>query len=143
MYTDNLNIIDKKIEDLIKDKTTYNFTTLKEKIEDILDGVEMFMIDGILDSKAVDLYLKKVITKRNEIAKQKEKSQLQDTKENRYKIIEKICKKYEFQTKEELIKKIEELESKNIFELNELISKTPNNYKAKEEFDNNIGKEEW
>lgn len=71
MYTDDLNIIDKKIEDLIKDKTTYNFIALKKKIEHILDGVEMFMLDGILDSKAVDLYLKKVITKRNEIAKKK------------------------------------------------------------------------
>lgn len=75
------------------------------------------------DSKAVDLYLKKVITKRNEIAKQKEKSILQDTKENRYKLIEEICKKYEFQTKEELIKKIEKLEKKSIYELNEILKK--------------------
>ncbi len=75
------------------------------------------------DSKAVDLYLKKVITKRNEIAKQKEKSILQDTKECRYKLIEEICKKYEFQTKEELIKKIEKLEKKSIYELNEILKK--------------------
>ncbi|NCB14388.1 MAG: AbrB/MazE/SpoVT family DNA-binding domain-containing protein [Erysipelotrichia bacterium] len=34
---------------------------------------------------------------------------------------------------------------KNIlnYDLNELISKIPNDYKAKEEFDTTIGKEEW
>lgn len=124
MYTDDLNIIDKKIEELINDKTIYNFNTLRQKIEKILDDIEMFMIDGEIDSKAVDLYLKKVITKRNEIAKQKEKSILDDSKENRYKLIEEICKKCEFQTQEELIKKIEELEKKSIYELSDLISST-------------------
>lgn len=124
MYTDDLNIIDKKIEELINDKTIYNFNTLRQKVEKILDDIEMFMIDGEIDSKAVDLYLKKVITKRNEIAKQKEKSILDDNKENRYKLIEEICKKYEFQTQEELIKKIEELEKKSIYELSDLISST-------------------
>lgn len=122
MYIDDLNIIDKKIEDLIKDKTTYNFTTLKEKIEHILDGVEMFMLDGILDSKAVDLYLKKVITKRNEIAKQKERLILGESRENRYKLIEEICKKCEFETQDELIKKIEELEKKSVYELNRILN---------------------
>jgi len=122
MYTDDLNIIDKKIEELINDKTIYNFNTLRQKVEKILDDIEMFMIDGEIDSKAVDLYLKKVITKRNEIAKQKEKSILDDSKENRYKLIEEICKKCEFQTQEELIKKIEELEKKSIYELSDLIS---------------------
>lgn len=29
------------------------------------------------------------------------------------------------------------------YNLNELISKIPNNYEAKEEFNNSIGKEEW
>ena len=43
MYTDNLNEIDKKIEQLINDKTTYNFNTLRQKVEEILTGVEMFM----------------------------------------------------------------------------------------------------
>ncbi len=124
MYTDDLNIIDKKIEELINDKTIYNFNTLRQKVEKILDDIEMFMIDGEIDSKAVDLYLKKVITKRNEIAKQKEKSILDDSKENRYKLIEEICKKCEFQTQEELIKKIEELEKKSIYELSDLISST-------------------
>ncbi len=124
MYTDDLNIIDKKIEELINDKTIYNFNTLRQKVEKILDDIEMFMIDGEIDSKAVDLYLKKVITKRNEIAKQKEKSILDDSKENRYKLIEEICKKCEFQTQEELIKKIEELEKKSIYELSDLISCT-------------------
>lgn len=59
MYTDDLAIIDKKIDELINDKTIYNFETLKEKIIDILNGVEMFMIENELDSKAIDLYLKK------------------------------------------------------------------------------------
>jgi len=124
MYTDDLNIIDKKIEELINDKTIYNFNTLRQKVEKILDDIEMFMIDGEIDSKAVDLYLKKVITKRNEIAKQKEKLILDDSKENRYKLIEEICKKCEFQTQEDLIKKIEELEKKSIYELSDLISST-------------------
>ncbi len=99
MYIDDFNIIDKKIEELINDKTIYNFNTLRQKVEKILDDIEMFMIDGEIDSKAVDLYLKKVITKRNEIAKQKEKSILNDSKENRYKLIEEICKKVNFKHK--------------------------------------------
>jgi hypothetical protein len=123
MYTDDLAIIDKKIDELINDKTIYNFEILKEKIIEILNGVEMFMIENELDSKAIDLYLKKVITKRNELAKQKENTILQDTKENRYKIIEEICKKCDFQTKEELIQKIEELEKKNIYELDEILKR--------------------
>ena len=90
MYTDNLNEIDKKLKQLIDDKTTYNFDTLREKIEEILTGVELFMIEEQLDSKAVDLYLKKVITQRNEIAKQKEKSILTYTPQNRYKLIEEM-----------------------------------------------------
>jgi hypothetical protein len=122
MYTDNLNEIDKKIEQLINDKTTYNFNTLRQKVEEILTGVEMFMVENELDSKAVDLYLKKVIIQRNEIAKQKEKSIFQDTKENRYKLIEEICKKCEFDSQEELIKKIEELEKKSVYELKEILN---------------------
>jgi len=121
MYTDDLNKIDKKIEQLITDKNTYNFDTIRQKVENILDGIEMFMIEEKLDSKAVDLYLKKVITQRNEIAKQKEKLALDNSKENRYKLIEKICKKCEFNSKEELIKKIEELEKKSVYELNEIL----------------------
>ena len=124
MYTDDFAIIDKKIYELINDTNTYNFDTLRQKVTQILDGVEMFINKGEIDSKAIDLYLKKVITKRNEIAKQKEKSLLQDTKENRYKLIEEICKKCEFDTQEELIKKIEVLEKKNIFELNEIAKST-------------------
>lgn len=121
MYTNDLNEIDKKIEQLINDVKSYNFSSLKQKIEKILDGVEMFTIDEQLDSKAVDLYLKKVITQRNEIAKQKEKSIIVDTQENRYKLIEKICKKSEFETQEKLIKKIEELEKKSVYELSEIL----------------------
>lgn len=122
MYTDDLNEIDKKIEQLIDDKTTYNFDTLRQKVEKILTGIEMFMIEDELDSKAVNLYLKKVITQRNEIAKQKEKSIFQDTKENRYKLIEEICKKCEFNSQEELSKKIEELEKKSVYELKEILN---------------------
>ena len=74
------------------------------------------------DSKAVDLYLKKVITKRNEIAKKKESLILDESKENRYKLIEEICKKCEFETQDELIKKIEELEKKSVYELNRILN---------------------
>ena len=59
MYTDDLAIIDKKIDELINDKAIYNFETLKQKIVEVLNGVEVFMIENELDSKAVDLYLKK------------------------------------------------------------------------------------
>jgi|GEM_PF-1188372 len=122
MYTDEIIIIDKKIENLISDKTTYSFETLKEKVKEILIGTEMFTIEGELDSKAVDLYLKKVITKRNEIKKEEERVKLDDSKETKYILIEAICKKYEFETKEQLIKKIEELETKTTMQLNELLN---------------------
>ncbi|XPV53563.1 MAG: hypothetical protein ACNI3H_00360 [Halarcobacter ebronensis] len=114
MYTDDIVVIDKKIDELIKDKTLYNFDTLKQKVALILNGVDMFMVDGVLDLKAVDLYLKKVITKRNEIQKEQEKSKLKldETPQTKYALIEAICQKCEFETQEELIKKIEELEKK-------------------------------
>lgn len=120
MYTDEIVIVDKKIEELIKDKTQYNFNSLKEKVEEILANIEMFMLEGELDSKAVDLYLKRVITKRNEIQKEQEKSKLDESPQTKYSLIEAICQKCEFQTQEELIKKIEELEKKTNFELNEI-----------------------
>ncbi|RXK07284.1 hypothetical protein [Halarcobacter bivalviorum] len=120
MYTDEIVIVDKKIEELIKDKTQYNFNNLKEKVEEILANIEMFMLEGELDSKAVDLYLKRVITKRNEIQKEQEKSKLDESPQTKYALIEAICQKCEFQTQEELIKKIEELEKKTNFELNEI-----------------------
>ncbi|WP_419773799.1 hypothetical protein [Halarcobacter sp.] len=124
MYTDDIVVIDKKIDELIKDKTLYNFDTLKQKVALILNGVDMFMVDGVLDLKAVDLYLKKVITKRNEIQKEQEKSKLKldETPQTKYALIEAICQKCEFETQEELIKKIEELEKKTNFELSEINS---------------------
>ncbi|AXH11971.1 hypothetical protein [Halarcobacter bivalviorum] len=122
MYTDEIVIVDKKIEELIKDKTQYNFNSLKEKVEEILANIEMFMLEGELDSKAVDLYLKRVITKRNEIQKEKEKSKLDESPQTKYALIEAICQKCEFQTQEELIKKIEELEKKTNFELSKINS---------------------
>ncbi len=74
MTTDELDIIDKEIEKLIKDKTDYNFSTLKQKVEVILKDVNIFKIENELDTKAVDLYFKNVIIQRNEIQKQKEKN---------------------------------------------------------------------
>ncbi|NVJ54112.1 MAG: hypothetical protein HWD90_10470 [Campylobacteraceae bacterium] len=122
MYTDDIVLIDKKIDELIKDETLYNFDTLKQKVALILNGVDMFMVEGVLDLKAVDLYLKKVITKRNEIQTEKEKLKLDDTPQTKYALIEAICQKGEFKTQEELIKKIEELEKKSNFELREINS---------------------
>lgn len=121
MYTNELNIINKKIEHLINDESNYSFNTLKEKVENILNSVNMFTIDSELDTKAIDLYLRKVVAKRNEIIKQKEKLIL-NNKKNRYKLIEEICKKSEFETQEELIKKIEGLEKKSVLELNEILN---------------------
>lgn len=120
MTTDELAIIDKKILELINDKTNYSFTILREKVEDILRSVDIFLVEDEPDQKAVDLYLKNVITKRNDIAKQQEKAKIDESKETKYALIESICKKCEFQTQEELIKKIDELEKKTNFELNEL-----------------------
>lgn len=124
MYTDDIVLIDKKIEELIKDETLYNFDTLKQKVALILNGADMFMVDGVLDLKAVDLYLKKVISKRNEIQKEKEKSKLNETPQTKYVIIEAICQKSEFETQEELIKTIEELEKKTNFELSEILKRS-------------------
>lgn len=120
MTTDDLEVIDIKIDALINEKNEYTFTTLKQRVEAILKDVDIFLIDGNLDTKAVDLYLKKVITKRNKIKKEEEKVKIDDSKETKYSLIESICKKYEFSTQEELIKKIDELEKKTNFELNEI-----------------------
>lgn len=120
MQTDDLAIIDKKIYELGKDKQDYSFSDLRQKVEDIVKSVDIFMIDGEVDSKAVDLYLKSVINQRNFMKKEREKVKLDNSKETKYKFIEAICKKYEFDTKGELIKKIEELERKSNFELNEI-----------------------
>lgn len=120
MTTDDLAVIDKKIEELINDKTEYNFSTLKQKVEDILKDVDIFLLEGNIDTKAVDLYLKNVITKRNNIKKEEEKVKIDNSKETKYALIESICKKYEFNSQEELIKKIDELQVKTNFELNEI-----------------------
>lgn len=120
MVDNEITIIDKKIEELIKDKTEHSFSTLKEKVEEILKNVNLFLVDNELNSKAVDMYLKNVITQRNNIKKNKDKIKLDNSKETKYTLIESICKKYEFETQEELIKKLEELEKKSNFELNEI-----------------------
>ena len=91
---------------------------LKLKVETILKNETIFLIDDELDNKAIDLYLKNVITQRNQIQKQKEQEKLQpQTNESKYSLIESICQKMEFETKEDLIKKLEELENKTIHEL--------------------------
>jgi len=120
MYTDEIVIIDKKIDELINDKTIYTFDNLKQKVEMILDGKQIFMIEEVLDSKVVDFYLTKVISKRNEIQKKYEKSKIDNSSEAKYVLIETICQKCEFENQEELIKKIEELEKKTNFELKQL-----------------------
>lgn len=120
MNTDPLNLINKEIENLINDKTKYSFEQLKQKVEEILKDVDLFMIDGNINSKAVDLYLKNVITKRNNIQKEQEKVKIDNSKETRYTLIEEICKKHDFTSQEELIEKIDELKKKTNFELNEI-----------------------
>ncbi|WP_072682664.1 hypothetical protein [Arcobacter sp. LA11] len=120
MTTDTIAIIEKKIEELINDKTEYNFLTLKEKVEKILKNVDIFFIENELNTKAVDMYLKNVITQRNNIKKEQEKTKIDNSKETKYILIESICKKCQFQSQEELIKKIDELEKKTNFELNEI-----------------------
>ena len=120
MTTDELAIIDKKLLELINDNTNYTFTVLREKVEEILESTDIFKNEDGIDQKAVDLYLKNVITKRNDIAKQQEKAKIDESKETKYALIEAICKKCEFNSQEELIKKIDNLEKKTNFELNEL-----------------------
>ena len=122
MKDNQINIIDTKIAELIKDKTDYSFAVLKEKVGQILKSVDLFLVDDELNTKALDMYLKNVITQRNSIKKEKENSKLDNSKERKYILIEAICKKYEFQTQKELIKKIEELEKKSNFELKEINS---------------------
>lgn len=122
MTSDPLKIIDKKIEELINDKNEYTFVTLREKVIVILKSVDVFTIENELNTKAVDMYLKNVITKRNNLKKEQEKVKLNNNKETKYALIESICKKYEFDNQEELIKKIEELEKKTNLELKEINS---------------------
>ncbi|WP_108061178.1 BAR domain-containing protein [Poseidonibacter lekithochrous] len=120
MATDELALIDEKIAELIKDTNEYGFEALKDKVEEILKSVNIFSIENELNTKAVDMYLKTVITQRNNIKKEEEKVQLKTNKKTKYELIESICKKLEFESQEELIKKISELESKSILELNDV-----------------------
>lgn len=118
MSNDAIEIIDKKLEDLINDKTQYTFTALQTKVEEILKNEAIFMVDNQLNSKAADMYLKTVITKRNALKKIEEDLLLKkEDKASKYELIESICKKLEFETKDELIKKVEELEKKRLLEL--------------------------
>ncbi len=120
MSSNALEKVNKKIEELANDKTKYSFTILKEKVEEILKSVDIFFINNELNTKAVDMYLKNVITQRNNLNKEQEKNKLDNSKETKYSLIEKICKKCEFESQEELIKKVESLEKKTNFELNEI-----------------------
>ena len=117
MDNNDIEIIDKEIDQLINDKNDYTFNTLKEKVEEILKSVNIFMIDDQVNTKAIDMYLKNVITQKNNLKKEIEKAKIDNTKETKYKLIEEICKKYEFDNQEDLIKKIEELEIKTNLEL--------------------------
>jgi len=120
MSSDDISIIDKKIEELIQDKNDYSFTSLREKVEVILSSVNIFLVDNQINTKALDMYLKNVITQRNSIKKEQEKAKLDTSKKRKYILIESICKKYEFKNQEDLIKKIKELEKKTNFELEEI-----------------------
>lgn len=120
MSSDDISIIDKKIEELIQDKNDYSFTSLREKVEVILSSVNIFLVDNQVNTKALDMYLKNVITQRNSIKKEQEKAKLDTSKKRKYILIESICKKYEFENQEDLIKKIEELEKKTNSELEEI-----------------------
>ena len=120
MPANALALIDKRIAELINDKNVYSFETLKNKVEDILKDVDIFSIENELNTKAVDMYLKTVITQRNNIKNEQEKAQLKTNKETKYELIESICKKLEFENQEELIKKINELEAKSILELSDV-----------------------
>lgn len=120
MSTDPITLINIKIEQLVNNKQEYTFDTLKEKVEEILKSVDIFMINNEVNTKAVDMYLKTVITQKNNIKKELEKTKINNTKETKYTLIEEICKKYEFQTQEQLIKKIDELEKKTNLELSEI-----------------------
>ncbi len=120
MSNNPLEIVDKKIEELGNDKTKYSFAILKEKVEEILRSVDIFLINNELNTKAVDMYLKNVITQRNNINQEQEKTKLDNSKETKYTLIEKICRKCEFESQEELIKKLELLEKKTNLELNKI-----------------------
>jgi len=120
MSSDDISIIDKKIEELIQDKNDYSFTSLREKVEVILSSVNIFIVDNQVNTKALDMYLKNVITQGNSIKKEQEKAKLDTSKKRKYILIESICKKYEFENQEDLIKKIEELEKKTNSELEEI-----------------------
>jgi hypothetical protein len=120
MSSNLLEIINKQLEELANDKTKYSFTILKEKVEEILKGVDIFFINNELNTKAVDMYLNNLITKRNNLNKEQEKIKLDNNKDIKYTLIEKICEKCEFESQEELIKKVELLENKTNFELSEI-----------------------
>lgn len=117
MNTNELENIDKEIAILINDKNKYNFDELKQKVEKVLEKKNIFIIDGKVSTKAVDLYLKNVITKRNSLIKEQEKKKIDDSIETKYTLIESICKKLEFENQEDLINKVDELKKKTNQEL--------------------------
>lgn len=117
MTNETLDLIDMKIDKLILDNKEYSFNELKKKIENMLQNVDLFLIEGQVNQKAIDMYLKSVINKRNKIKSEKEKKKLEQEKKDKYKIIEEICKKLDFNSKEELLKTIEKLEKKTMYEL--------------------------
>lgn len=120
MNTNEIEIIDKKIAILAQDNIEYTFEELKEKVENILKSVNIFLVEDTVNTKALDMYLKSVITQKNNIKKEQEKLKVDESKETKYTLIESICKKLEFESQEELIKKVESLERKSNFELNEI-----------------------
>lgn len=120
MITTSLHSIEQQIEALIHKDTDVHYEKIKMAVQMILTQAEIFKVDNQLDPKAVDLYVKKVITQRNKLLKQQEQIKADNSKINKYTLIESICQKYEFQTKEELLQTIEHLEKKSISELNDI-----------------------
>ncbi|RXJ60902.1 hypothetical protein [Candidatus Marinarcus aquaticus] len=120
MITAALEGITQQIEALIHKNTDVNYENIKTDVEMILSDVEIFNVDNKLDAKAVDLYVKKVITQRNSLLKQQEQMKIENSKASKYALIESICQQYEFQTKEELLQTIEQLEKKSMSELTDL-----------------------
>lgn len=114
MTTDALAIVDKEIETLIYEPEEHSFSRLRDKVEEILKSVDIFLVDNEVDSKAIDLYLKTVINQRNELKRQREKLTI---KTDKYSLIESICLKLEFDSQEAVLRKVKELERKSITEL--------------------------
>ncbi len=55
MTSNSIEIIDKKIEELSKDETEYDFSTIKQKVKQILKSVDIFFIDNKLNENIINV----------------------------------------------------------------------------------------